>query len=704
MLEAVDRHLRRAAVRRHRTVLVLTGQHEALVVRAQRLITGLRQTQVCWFSDRPPAGACAVSGGDALSLLGTELDALVFDAWAGFDPDAFGVLTGCIRAGGLLILLSPPLADWPSYPDPQHARITVAPVPAAQVSGRFLARLATLLDNEPALFLAEDERLVRQPPPTAAQAPVHAAIDFPTDGCKTGDQQRAVEALIKVVTGHRRRPVVLVSDRGRGKSAAFGIAAARLAATGRQRILLTAPSAAAVAAVYERAEQLEPGARGYLHFKAPDELVATLPAADLVLVDEAAAIPLPMLEKLLRHYARIAFASTVHGYEGTGRGFTLRFSTLLEALSNSWTTLRLSTPIRWAVDDPLEQLVFRLLALDAEPADSRAFGVAAAAQDFELCCLQRDALAADEQMLSELFGLLVQAHYRTRPLDLRHLLDGPNLSVYVLRAGGHIAATALVAAEGGFEPEVAQAIYAGKSRPQGHLLPESLAVHQGLQQAPLLRCGRIMRLAVHPALQRRGLGSQLLCGVAARLAAEGYDYAGSSFGATAQLLDFWRGLDWFPVRLSINKGTASGTHSAVCLQAFTAAGEALLAEARGRFFAQFPHQLVDRLGSLEATLVAGLLRHGDAFAAPLDAADERDLRAFVYGERLVEVTIGSLWRLALRALMQGRAAALSDAELTVLVKRVLQRHSWASCASAGGFSGRKQALRCLRTAVGKLLD
>ena len=59
------------------------------------------------------------------------------------------------------------------------------------------------------------------PPTTQCREPVAAP-------CRTADQQRAVDAVVRVVTGHRRRPVVLTSDRGRGKSAAFGIAAAQL--------------------------------------------------------------------------------------------------------------------------------------------------------------------------------------------------------------------------------------------------------------------------------------------------------------------------------------------------------------------------------------------------------------------------------------------------------------------------------------------
>jgi len=699
ILDVVRGHVDAAAVRRHRCVLLLAGPREAAVDQAHSLVTALQYRDVRWYSDSAPPGISPLGSDTALQLLGGEIDALVFDAWAGFDPDAFGVLTGCIRAGGLLILLAPRLDDWSAYADPQHARITVAPYPPEQVKGRFLGRLARVIADEASLMLADDMHLVRQPPSTAGP---DSAGEAPSGPCKTRDQQQAVAALLKVATGHRRRPVVLVSDRGRGKSAAFGIVAAQLAGQGRERILLTAARADAVAAVFEQAERIRPGARRYLHFMAPDELAENPPEADLLLVDEAAAIPVPILKKLLRRYPRIAFASTVHGYEGTGRGFTLRFSTMLDALSNSWKMLSLKTPIRWAPDDPLERLVFRMLALDAEPADSASFGGAGRPEDFELSRLDRDALAADERTLAELFGLLVQAHYRTRPLDLRHLLDGPNLSVYVMRAAGHVAATALVAAEGGFDRKTAEAIWAGNSRPHGHLLPETLAAHTGLKQAPLLRCGRIMRVAVHPDLQRRGLGGHMLRAIVAQLSSQDCDFVGTSFGATPGLITFWRTLGWLPVRLSIQKGASSGTHSAVMLQPLSDAGRALTAQARQRFFAQFPHQLCDSLRDLEPALVAVLLAQGGDWAPELDDADRLDLQAFAREQRLAEVSIGSLWRLALRALMRGNSGCLDEKELAILVARVLQRHTWSEVARVAGCSGRKQALQRLRAAVGKL--
>lgn len=62
---------------------------------------------------------------------------------------------------------------------------------------------------------------------------------------------------------------------------------------------------------------------------------AQLSQAELVVIDEAAAIPLPVVRTLLGPYL-VFLCSTVNGYEGTGRSLSLK---LIE---------QLRTEVRWA--------------------------------------------------------------------------------------------------------------------------------------------------------------------------------------------------------------------------------------------------------------------------------------------------------------------------------------------------------------------
>jgi len=698
----VDTLWAEARALRQRRLVWLSGDVGSAVGRVARLIADKPALDVHWHGEQALPGVRVSRGREAFRQLGGECEVLVFNAWSGFDPDALGALAGTLRGGGLLFLLTPAAADWPAWADPEHSRMAVAPFSADDVSGRYLQRLVRQLEADPYSLWIEAGCIRRHPQSPESVSPPAETDLFP---CRTRDQQHAVEAVMHVASGHRRRPVVLRSDRGRGKSAAFGIAAARLIADRGLRVVVTAPRRQAVDAVMERAYALLPPAlHARLRYLPPDALVHAFCEADLILVDEAAAMSAPLLEQLLRRYPRIAFSTTVHGYEGTGRGFALRFNKVLDRYTNSWKTVTLETPVRWAQGDPLEPLVFRLLMLDAAAAPDEAV-VGASVDSASIERVDRDQLVADESTLRELFGLLVLAHYKTRPFDLRQLLDGPNISVYLLRVDGHVAAAALVAQEGGFDAEAAQAITAGVRRPHGHLLPETLAVHLGLEGAPLQHAARVMRIAVHPAVQGRGLGSQLIEAIGAQAATEGIDYLGSSFGASEALLHFWRRADWQPVRISERRGTASGFHSVVVLKPLSRRGSALAARACQRFLRHFPHQLADSLRELDAALVMALMRDAQDSEQMLTADDLADIHRVAHQRRFPESAIGALWTWLCNRLMSPQSLEpLSPEDAGLLIGRILQKHDWTRCARRAGLVGRDQALARMRELLRQLLD
>ena len=92
-------------------------------------------------------------------------------------------------------------------------------------------------------------------------------------------------------------------------------------------------------------------------------------------------------------------------------------------------------------------------------------------------------LIKQPKRLSSLFALLVNAHYRTTPNDLRNLLDGANIALCVLEFEEQIVAAAVVAKEGNIPDDLAEKIWQGTRRPKGHLLPQSLIAHSGFKQA-----------------------------------------------------------------------------------------------------------------------------------------------------------------------------------------------------------------------------
>ena len=674
---------------RHRAMIVLAGCRGW----GRALAEAGGEAALRVSGDPGLVGAGWVHPGQARRVLGQEFSALVFDAFSGFDPDAFGAVSGTVCGGGVLMLLTPPLDQWLSSGD-----------------SLFHQRLVRLIRLEDSVQLVEEGMAL--PVILPALSPVMAQT-LSADFHATQDQRRAVEALCKVALGRRRRPVVVTADRGRGKSAALGMAAVRLLQQGKQRIIFTAPRLTATDAAFAQIHRLLPEAdfsrgrvrwqQGCVEFIPPDALCLQTGDCDLVLVDEAAAIPSPLLEKLLRRYARIAFTSTIHGYEGNGRGFAVRFRHKLDQMTPGWKALHMETAVRWAANDPAERFTFSALLLNASAASpDKVSGVVVDQLVFQK--VEQHRLVEDEALLAELFGLLVLAHYRTTPKDLLHLLDAEGQSIYAASWNGHIVAAVILSHEGGLSEDLGVAIHAGQRRLQGHLIPQTLAAHAGLPEAVTLSGARVVRLAVHPEVQQRGIGQAVLAQVMREMAAQ-VDYLGASFGATPELFRFWKKAGYQLVRIGFKRNASSGEHSAVMLKAVNAPGRRQVENAVTRFQQQFVHWLSDELDTLESAWALEVMADwrvpGEVSLSPQDL---RDLRAFADTAHSAESCSFAIWKLLVASFPIGDLRELLDAEACQLVvMKVLQKKPWAEVVASTGVTGKAQAVVLLREVVGLLL-
>ncbi len=641
----------------HRRFIHLHGDPES----CRRRALAQWRTGGLWISPHPPGPqADWIPAARLHTRLGQEHDLVVFDALEGLSVDALAMAAGLVRGGGTLVLLTPAPARWPRLPDPEMARRVAVGAPPRRPSP-FLERLAGLLR------------------PLAPTAPAGAGWQE-----LTPDQAHALEAVLRTATGHGRRPLLVTADRGRGKSALLGIAAGRLWRQGRRRLLVTAPRRAAVDVLLRHFGEETRGA-GRLSFLPPDALLAAPPPADLLLVDEAAGIPVPLLEGLVRNFGRVVLATTVHGYEGSGRGFLLRLGRFLDRHRPGWRHVRLERPARWAPGDPLEALMNRALLLDAEPPEAPTL------PETPRPVLRRGPeLAREEPRLRALFGLLASAHYRTRPSDLRYLLDASNLEVLSLEGEEGPVAAALVAREGALPGALARAVLSEGRRPRGHLLPQLLATRCDLPEALERPCRRVVRIAVHPALQGRGLGSRLLAAVVEQARAEGAALVGASFGATAELVRFWRRAGFRPLRLGHRREASSGAHGLLVARALDPDLAPRLEEAQAAFGRRFAHQLADPFRALDPETALELL---PASHPPFRAKERARLRAYGEGRLPYLDVLDLLHRLA------AAAGGTDQPGRRLLVLRVLQGRDWKCCAERLGLSGRREAEALLRGTV-----
>lgn len=677
--------------RRHRCLVWVTSDVADALALAATLPT-------CW-SDRLLVGGSHELPGwttrhfsSLRDLLGGEFDCVIWDAHAGFDPDGFGQVAGMIRAGGALLLWSPPPQAWLQRPDPAMRRILADGDSLESAGTRYLTRLVGLLGDDPwVLRLTPGQPLPDLDRMTDASASTTASTDTTSADTGSTDQATAVRAIVDVWRGRARRPLVLTADRGRGKSAALGLAAAAVVAQSPGvRIVVTAPQRDQCQMVFRHAGAHPP------RYLPPLTLVADAVDADLLLVDEAAGLSTAVLQRLLERFPRIVFATTVHGYEGHGRGFAIRFRSILDTLTPAWRRLWLAQPIRWAPDDPLEAVTDRALLLSAMPDPPPT-----AAEPVCVRVIDRDQLVADASALQPLYGLLVQAHYRTQPMDLRHLLDAPNLLLRGVQVAGRWVAIALVAAEGRFSRPVAEAIWCGQRRPRGHLLAQGLAAHAGLREAARLPVWRIMRIAVHPGLQGRGLGTRLLTAIADEAQTDGQALVGASFGATPALLRFWHGAGHVPVRIGMRRDGASGCHSVIVIHALDRRGCWAVRRGRARLRRELPLLLPDALQSVDAEVVVQLLAASGRWAAPAPA-DCAELRAFAEASRAFEACLPALHALSWWALSDD-TVTMQAQDRALLVMRVLQARRWSELAVLPGMTGRAAVLAALRKLVADLL-
>ena len=705
----------------HRALVVLSGSEQWGQQQACSLVAAEEKYPSLWVGDQHyrNENIPAIKASKVMGWLGRELELIVFNAFSGFDVDAFGAISGSLKGGGLFILLVPELNGWPSFNDPEHQRLAVYPKQASDVTGYYLSRLSKLIEEEHQLSLICEKGDSRwqtlnqvQTDKVSDVGMLDSSGSYP---CRTQDQVGAVDAIIRVAKGHRRRPLVLTADRGRGKSAALGIAAAQLLGSGLNTIHVTAPSLASADILFQHAALLLEGAevvRGSLEwqgkalrFYAPDELLHSYPSAcDLMLVDEAAAIPVPVLTQLLKQHSRIVFSSTQHGYEGTGRGFAIKFRKILDKMTPKWKGLHLKQAIRWSENDPFEAFVFKALMLDAVPA-SEEFLVGIELDQCEFVSLPQQQLIKDDQALSDLFGLLILAHYRTRPFDLRHLLDGPNIEIYGLKYHGRVIATVLTALEGGIDSELEEAIWLGKRRVRGHLIPQSLSNHSGVQETVQYQGLRVIRIAVHPSIQAQGLGSFMLEKLSEEASLRGLDYLGSSFGATSDLIPFWKKADYAPVRTGLTREASSGCYSVIVLKPVSERFNPIMDELRSRFYASFILLLPDVLREMDPDLVRLLLQgHSESSGWSFTGRDSKDLKSFAYSDRLYESCLPAIRSLLIVVLSNQKFhLGQSPERIEGLIAKVLQSKSWKELAEKNGLVGRKQTVQWLRDGVAVLL-
>ncbi|KZP07493.1 DUF699-domain-containing protein [Athelia psychrophila] len=543
---------------------------------------------------------------DSQKILGNTYGMLVLQDFEALTPNLLARTIETVEGGGLVVLLLKTMSSLRqlyAMTMDVHARYRTSAHDAvvARFNERFILSLGScsdclVLDDElNVLPISKGKDIVpieaakgkgaddKDPALTELKANLQ---DTPHIGAlaalaSTLDQAQALLTFVDAIAEKTlSSTVALTAARGRGKSAALGLAIAAALAHGYANVFVTSPSPENLKTLfefifkgldalgweehldYDIAQSTNPefggavvrvnlfrGHRQTVQYIQPQD-AHVLGQAELVVIDEAAAIPLPLVRALMGPYL-VFMASTINGYEGTGRSLSLKLiQQLREAARPSLTkdvkpaheeaaststkkatqkaapkarTLReitLTTPIRYAANDQVEKWLNQLLCLDASVIPKSLSSGCPHPSTCELFYVSRDTLfsfhPASEAFLQRVMALYVAAHYKNSPNDLQLLSDAPAHHLFVLLPPLHDDDThlpePLVVLQVALEGNIARnAIMDGLGRglrAGGDLIPWLVAQQFQEDKFAGLSGARVVRVATHPDYAGMGYGSR----------------------------------------------------------------------------------------------------------------------------------------------------------------------------------------------------
>ena len=403
---------------------------------------------------------------------------------------------------------------------------------------------------------------------------------------RTVDQAKALLTFVDAIAEKTlRSTVTLTAARGRGKSAALGVAIAAAIAHGYSNIFITSPSPENLKTLFEFVfkgfdalnyldhidytiiQSTNPDFnkaivrvnvhrqhRQTIQYIQPQDAY-TLGQAELVVIDEAAAIPLPLVKQLMGPYL-VFMASTINGYEGTGRSLSLKLIQQLReqsrgvpklngagdaevadrssgkattngdgaaARGRSLREITLTEPIRYAEGDSVERWLNKVLCLDATlPTSKLNTQGCPHPSKCELLHVNRDTLFSfhpvSEKFLQQMIALYVASHYKNSPNDLQLMSDAPAHQLFVLVPPVDEDSARLpeplcviqVALEGQISKQSVISSLSRGQRAGGDMIPWLVSQQFQDEEFAGLSGARIVRIATNPEYTNMGYGSRAI--------------------------------------------------------------------------------------------------------------------------------------------------------------------------------------------------
>ncbi len=645
---------------------------------------------------------------DTLKVLGRTYDFLILDLRENLSPNDVGRVVNVVRGGGLIFLLTPRFEDWLRMKNKFQERLVTYPYTLEDVKNRFIKWFIKCLKEMPGIYIIEEDNVIKKP--KGVLKPVvkrRKSVKIPEDSmiskriyrlCLTQEQADTIKMLEDFFKDKSKSSFILIANRGRGKSALLGLFLAgiieRIVRENRRyNICVTSPERENVDTLFEFLEKgldelriryrkeeneyiIE---RCSIRYKKP--LHVFNESFNLIIVDEAAGISVPLLFKFVENYKKTIFSSTIHGYEGAGRGFSVRFlKELRERKLSKIYEQKIDEPIRYAENDLVEKWLFRTLLLDAEPAEieeSDMVNIRDRKFKYEKPNMD-DWIEREENEMRQFVGIYILAHYRNRPNDIAILLDAPHHDARVLKVNGKIVNSLQIAFEGDVSDEEIERYLQGY-KPRGNILPDVITKHYRIKEFAKLKGIRIVRIATHPNLMRLGIGSYMIEKLTEEFKGR-VDYIGTSFGASEQLLRFWIKNGFIPLHLSFERNPVSGEYSVIVIKPLSDRANEIVKKLNYEFIAKILDSVAEIQYDIEPEVLYLLVKTRYRFK-PLYELNFTDIqrkrfKGFIDGLLTYESIADIFKRIVKYYFLDTKNQDLEEFEEKVLLTKTILNKSW----------------------------
>lgn len=552
--------------------------------------------------------------------LGSQTDALVFDATCGVQLNALYAGAGMVRANGLVVVLLEPnnvnstsknRFKFSYGQQPSHSYFNELFKDRIQkFNGCIISQTVSFFRSSEIETTAETVYALRD---NLREIETSTTLDnkdmqkvasetqYNNElSCVQSEIAEKITSNIANNKSHSHSISIILGARGRGKSTLLGAIGARLkhlsnTALHTYEIATTALHRNQLGAVNQafslHSQQIAKNKvsdtsnnksfEGTLSFYSPDEIISLASNDAVILIDEVSSIAPELLKNIVTHFSHVVIAGTVSGYEGSGNGFLKRVLPYIQTLKKTC-VYELTKPFRWLENDPIEACFTDILSNEPLPelhSQNRALQSELGNINFSL--VQKHELINNEDLYHQLFSLLTQAHYQTTPNDIVRTLDAQECKIFIAQNNCTISehlrpviiAVAVVFEEGGtiLEP-LASDISLGIRRVQGHLTAQALSMQLFSPEICLNSYLRVNRIAVHSQYTRKGVASRLLAYCEQYAIQHQIDYMSVSFGYTHWLYKFWRHNRYLLAKIGHRIDTASGTASLLMLKPLSKTG------------------------------------------------------------------------------------------------------------------------------------